>query len=285
MAIVMTNSANITYNYTGETNAAVSNITTTSIAEEHSLIAQKLSQNSGWRPSENLTYTVRVENNGTEPVFAISIQDDLGGAEPKLSFITGSAKMIKDNVITAVVPTNVSPLTIVLPDPLEAGDAVVFSYIAKVKSDIDPAVEEITNTVTVAGHETSAAGPVISVTPPPSLTLPKADYAEVRIEKSVDKDSASIGDKLTYVFRLENSGNVEATRVTLRDNLPENFSIDSVQSETGGVVTVYEATDYSVDTDNRLILPTSTTKLISVPAATASGDGVTVITIVGTIIA
>lgn len=283
MAIVMNNSANITYNYTGATDTSVSNTTITSIAEQHSLAAVKLSQNSSWRPSENLTYTVRVENTGTEPIFNISIQDDLGGADPQLTFVTGSAKMIIDGVVTPVVPTAVSPLTIVMPGTLAAGDAALFSYIAKVVSDIDPAVNEIKNTVTVAGHETSAAGPVITVTPSPSLTLPKAAYAEVRIEKTVDKASASVGEALTYVFRMENSGNTEATNVTLRDNLPANFQVDSIQSQTGGVVTDYTAADYSLDTDNRLILPTSTTKLISVPAATAFGSGVTTITIAGTI--
>ncbi len=283
MAIIMRNSANITYNYTGETNAAVSNMTTTSIAEEHSMTAEKLSQNSAWRPSENLTYILRVENTGTQPIYAISIQDDLGGAEPLLSFVAGSAKMIMGSVVTPIVPTSTSPLTIAMPGTLEAGEGVLFSYIAKVKSSIDPTIDTITNSVTVAGHEASAAGPVITVTPAPSLSLPKAEYAEVRIEKRVDKDTASIGDKLTYVFRLENYGNAEATNVTLRDDLPENFTVESIQSETGGSVTVYEAADYSVDTDNKLILPTSTTKLISVPAATAAGSGVTTITIVGTI--
>ena len=101
----------------------------------------------------------------------------------------------------------------------------------------------------------------------------------------MDKDTASVGDKLTYVFRLENSGNTESTGVTLRDDLPQKFAVDSIRSETNGVVTVYEATDYSLSTDNKLVLPTSLTKPISVPAATASGYGVTTITIEGTITA
>lgn len=285
MAITIQNSANITYNYIGETNSAVSNIAITSIAEAYSLIAEKLSQNSSWRPSENLGFMVRVENDGTEPIYDISIQDNLGGAVPLLTFVAGSVKMIRDGVVTSVTPTSTSPLTIVLPNALEAGESVLFTYIAKVKSDIAATVTEITNTVTVAGHEGSAAGPVITVTPAPSITLSRADYADVRIEKRVDKDTASVGDALTYIFQLENSGNIEATGVTLRDNLPEKFSVDTIHVETNGVVTEFVAADYSLDTDNRLILPTSTTKLISVPAATLAGSGVTTITIVGTITA
>ena len=280
------NSANISYRYGELTDTAASNTAVTNLAETFSLIATKTSNNTTWRPSENLTFNVRVENNGEEPLYGVSIQDNLGGnLDRLLTYIPGSARMLRNGALTGVTPTGTSPLTLVIPDTLEAGEVILFTYVAKVISDIDSSVTEITNEATVVGHETSASGPTITVTPTPSLTLPKADYAEVRITKTVDKENISVGDTLTYTFELSNSGNIEATNVVIEDNLPQNFEIQSVTSVTNGIQTTFDAADYSLDADNKLILPTSITKTISVPAATTLGNGLTTVTIVGTITA
>lgn len=286
MAKEINNSANITYQHGTLTEAANSNMVTTMLTESYGLTAEKISSNTNWRPSENLSFILSVKNTGTEPVYEISLQDNLGGNTTRLlNYIAGSAKMIKNDVVTGIAPTNVSPLTFVLPEPLQADETVLISYVAKVIGNIDSAVTEITNTVTVVGHEVSASGPTITVDPAPSLTLPKANYADVRVEKSVDKLQVSSGEQLTYTFRLENSGNIEATNIVIRDDLPAQFTIDTITSLTNGVLTTFDATDYSVDTDNKLILPTSAVKTISVPASTGTGVGVTVVTIVGTVTA
>ena len=219
-------------------------------------------------------------------MYAVSIQDNLGGNTDRLlEYIAGSAKMFRNSTLVGVAPTATAPLTLVIPDTLAPGETVIFSYVAKVKGSIDSSIEEIVNEATVVGHETSVAGPTITVDPAPNLTIPKADYAEVTIKKSVDKENIFVGDPLTYTFRLENSGNTEATGVVITDNLPEKFTITSVTSETNGVSTTFEATDYSLDAANKLVLPTSVTKTISVPASTAAGSGLTTVTIVGQITA
>ena len=283
MAITINNSANITYQYGTLTDTAKSNLVTTMMAESYSLIGTKTSLNTNWRPSENLTFMIRIENNGSEPLYAVSMQDDLGGTTRLLSYIPCSAKMLRNDVLIGITPTNMSPLTMVIPGTLEAGGVVVFTYVAKVIGDIDASINEITNTVTVVGHETSDMGPTVTIDPPLALTLPIANYADVRIEKLVDKEEIVSGDNLTYTFVLENSGNIEATNVVIKDTLPTGFTINSITSTTNGVVTEFEATDYSVGEGNKLVLPTSTLKTISVPAATSMGVGVTRVTIVGTV--
>ncbi len=286
MAIIMNNSANITYRYGGLSDAANSNVATTQLAENYSLKAEKSTYNTNWRPSENLSFSIRIENDGSEPLFGVSMQDNLGGNTDRLlNYIAGSAKMLRNDTLTGIAPTNTAPLTLVIPDSLQPGEVVVFTYVAKVRSDIDNTITEITNEVEVVGHEISESGTAVPVSPNPSVTIPKANYAEVRIEKSVDKENVSVGDRLTYTFKLENFGNIEATNVTVTDELPAKFSVESITSLTNGIETVFEATDYSLDTNNKLILPTSTTKLISVPARTTLGNGITTVTIVGTIIA
>ncbi len=281
MAITINNSANITYKYGTSTDYALSNVAMTSLEEDYGLSAVKTSQNSNWRPGENLTFNISITNDGIEPLYGVSVQDNLG--DELLSYVAGSARMLRNNVLTGVTPTSTSPLTFVIPNTLLASETVTFSYVAKVRSDISNDIAEITNEATVVGHETSISGSTITVIPSPSLTLPKASYAEVRIMKSVDKENIREGDTLTYTFELENSGNLEASNVVIEDDLPSAFVINSVKSLTNEVETVFETTDYSLDENNKLILPTSITKTISVPARTTSGNGLTIVTIVGTI--
>ena len=284
MAITINNSANITYKYGEITDGALSNIATTSLAENVSLSAEKTSNNSSWRPSENITYIIKVSNDGTDPLYGVSIQDNLGGGTTRpLTYIADSARMFRNDTLSEITPTNTAPLTFVIPDTLEAGEVIIFTYVAKVRADVDMELDEINNEVTVAGHETSIAGETVTVDPAPTLTIPKADYADVRITKSVDKDNVVTGDTLTYTFLLENSGNIDATNIVIRDNLPLNFTVNEISSSTNGVITTYETTDYSLDDQNKLILPTSTTKTISVPARTATGNGTTTVTISGII--
>ncbi len=284
MAIVLNNSANISYQYGDMTDGALSNIATTSLVENVNLNALKTSNNTSWRPQENLTFNIRVSNDGLEPLYDVSIQDDLGSGTPRLlTYVTDSARMLRNDVISTITPTNTSPLTMVIPDTLAPGEVVILTYVAKVRADVDPELTEITNEVTVVGHETSVAGPTITVDPSPSLTLPKASYAEVRMTKSVDKENVMDGDTLTYTFLLENSGNAEATNIVITDDLPLNFTVNAISSTTDGVVTTFDTTDYSIGENNRLVLPTSVTKTISVPASTSAGNGRTTVTIEGTV--
>ncbi len=278
------NSANITYKYGEITDGALSNIATTILAENVNLNAEKTSNNSAWRPSENLTYNIRVSNDGTDPLFGVSIQDNLGGGTTNsLIYVAESARMLRNDTLSTITPTSTSPLTLVIPDTLEPGEVIIFTYVARVRADIATDINEITNEVTVVGHETSTTGTTVTVSPSPTLTIPKADYADVRITKSVDKDNVSVGDALTYTFLLENSGNIEATNIVINDNLPTNFTITGITSLTNGVTTTFETTDYSLNEQNKLILPTSTIKTISVPASTNLGSGTTIVKIVGTI--
>ena len=99
----------------------------------------------------------------------------------------------------------------------------------------------------------------------------------------MDKAVVSSGDTLTYTFVIENSGNIPATNVVITDTLPQGFAIISIQSETDGVITVYDEEDYTVGADNTLILPTGDGVSITVPARTQAGNGVTTVTIVGTV--
>lgn len=286
MAITLNNTANIEYNYGNETDYANSNLVTTVLAEDASLSAEKISLNTSWRPSENITYLIRIVNTGLEPLYVVTIQDNLGGETSQLlSYVENSAQLYFDDTLMAINPTSITPLTFVLPNELPAGESALISYIAKTEGDIDPEIIEITNNATITGRRTSASGSLVTVTPSPSVTLPIANYADVRVEKLVDKQEIRTGEELTYTLNIRNSGNTDATNIIVSDVLPENFNITSITSETNGVITTFTADEYTIGENNTLTLPTSQTKSITVPANDGTQDGLTIITIVGTITA
>ena len=290
MATQINNTASAVYNY-GSTrviqDSASSNVATTNLITEFAISGYKQSLNSDFRAGENLTYFIHVSNDGTEPLYNVSISDNLGGAGTPLTYVIGSASLNINGTNTPITPITVNPLTFTLPTPLAAGGLATITYIAKVNSALASTITSITNTATIQANEGSSTGDLITVTPSPTITLNLADFADVSILKSVSADSIVIGETFSYTITLSNQGNLDATGVVITDILPTNFVISSITSVTNGVQTTYSASDYTVDAStNTLTLPNTSSALsITVPAATSLGNGTTVITITGSITA
>ncbi len=280
MATILNNSATLTYNSGANTGSAASNVVSTSLLDSYSLTAQKFTANDSWRPGENITYLVTVTNTGTQPLSTVTVTDDLGGEQELLSYVENSARLITNGDVVQVTPTDTSPLTISLATALQSGESVTVLYVAQVNAVVSDDVQEITNTVQASARRNGGTGEVVESVPD-SVTIPREDFAQIDITKSVDKAVISSGDTLTYTFVIENSGNIPATNVVITDTLPEGFEITSIQSETNGVVTVYDEGDYTVSADNTLILPTGDDVTITVPARTEAGNGVTTVTVEG----
>ena len=284
MAII-NNTASVTYNYgRSEIGSAVSNTATTNLIEEFSITGTKLSNNQTFRNGENITYQISVTNDGTSPLFNVTVGDDLGGIGLPLTFLDGSATYSVNGTITAIIPAIVNPLTFILPLPLYPGDTAIFTFVARVSSSLDETVDTIVNTATISANEGSETGNIISVNPSPSYTLVRGEFADVTLTKNVSSTQISSGEEFSYTITLSNSGNLEAMGVILTDTLPEGFTVSSITSETNGIVTTYSAGDYTIDTaSNTLILPTGTDITLSVPASTGGLSGTTIVTITGSI--
>ena len=281
MATILNNSATLTYNSGDNTGSAASNVVSTSLLDSYSITAVKTSANDSWRPSENITYLVTVTNTGTQPLYNVQVSDDLGGATAPLVYLANSALIIDEGTVTPVTPTSVNPLVIPVAPVLQSGDSITVLYVAQVSGAVADTVETITNTAQVTAREQSATGAVVTAQPAPTVTLPREDFAQIDIVKTADKAVISSGDTLTYTFTIENSGNIPATNVVITDTLPTGFTIQSIQSVTDGVTTIYGATDYTVDASNTLTLPTGGAQTITVPARTELGNGVTTVIVTG----
>ena len=285
MATQINNTASVEYSY-GRSgyDSATSNIATTSLIEDYAISATKQTLNASFRPGENITYVVTVNNDGTEPLYAVSISDDLGGTGTPLIFVEGSGLAVYDGTTYPLVPTTLSPLSFTLPVVLPAGESATFLFVARVNSSLSSTVTEITNTVVVTGREGSTTGTVITVSPNPTVTISLEDYALLSITKEVSATEIVPGQAFDYVITIENNGSLDATNVVVTDTLPAGFTINSIVATTGGVSITLTPADYTVDpTTNTLTLPTGGGVSIVVPASSGGVAGTTVITINGQI--
>ncbi|MCI8908003.1 MAG: DUF11 domain-containing protein [Angelakisella sp.] len=286
MPTPLNNQASIRYNYSGAgTGTAVSNTVTTNLLDRYTLAATKTPLSSTFRPGENVTYVIRVENNGSGDLYNVTIADDLGGgADTPLVYNPASLRAYVDSIPVTISPVvQGGTLTAVLPAPLPAGTAAILVYTAQVRPDVDFTLQSITNTVAVTANGGSAAGPAVTVTPSPTATLLRDSYAEVTLYKEADKQSVMAGEPLTYTFTLTNQGNQAADSVTLTDQLPTGFSVTQVSVSAGGATTVLAPGDYTVAADNTITIPSTTGKAITVPAATVAAPGIATVAITGTV--
>ena len=286
MPTPLNNQASIRYNYSGAgTGTAVSNTVTTNLLDRYTLAATKTPLSSTFRPGENVTYVIRVENNGSGDLYNVTIADDLGGgADTPLVYNPASLRAYVDSIPVTISPVvQGGTLTAVLPAPLPAGTAAILAYTAQVRPDVDFTLQSITNTVAVTANGGSAAGPAVTVTPSPTATLLRDSYAEVTLYKEADKQSVMAGEPLTYTFTLTNQGNQAADSVTLTDQLPTGFSVTQVSVSAGGATTVLAPGDYTVAADNTITIPSTTGKAITVPAATVAAPGIATVAITGTV--
>lgn len=279
------NSASATYGYGRDIqDSAVSNVATANLIEQFSLSGVKRVQNTSFRPGEILSYYITATNTGTDSLYNLTIVDDLGGAGTPLTFVDGSAYVSINGTISSIIPTSVSPLTFTIGSVIGAGDIVTVDFLVRVNSAISSEVDEITNTSTITANEGSATGPILTLSPNPSVTILREEYASVTITKSVSETNISEGEQFFYTLELENSGNLPATGVVITDVLPEGFEISSITSTTNGVTTTFLTSDYTVDpTTNTLTLPTNPDVEITVPAFGEGGVGLTTIVITGQI--
>lgn len=285
MATQINNTASVAYAYgRSGVDSATSNVATTSLIEDYAISATKQSLNSSFRPGENITYSINVRNDGTEPLYLVTISDDLGGAGQPLSFVEGSGLSVVNGVTSTVVPTTINPLTFTLSSPLASGESATLVFVTRVSSSLAETIDEITNTATVTAREGSSTGAIITVSPNPSTTLLLEDYAQLNVTKEVSASEIVPNQAFDYVITIENLGSLDATNVVVTDQLPAGFTINSISAVTNGVSTSYEPADYTIDsTTNTLTLPTNDTKAIVVPASVGGVSGITVITINGQI--
>lgn len=284
MPTQITNTASSTYSFgSGRVSSATSNIASTTLLAQFQIEATKTAQVSTYRAGDNVPYILELKNTGTSTVYNVSISDNLGGGG-ELDYVTGSAYIINNGVLTQVTPTSTSPLEITVIDEMPSESDIIVLYTARVDPNLASTIDDITNTVTLTAFET-AGGTEISDLPTPTATITRESYALVQMTKVVSSSEIRVGVPFSFYITLENSGNIDATDIVITDILPANFTINSITSNTGGVITNFTSSDYTLDAStNTLTMPSSSSSLtITVPSASSSSGNQTIVTITGQI--
>lgn len=260
------NQATLTYRG-GATN---SNIVTGELREV--LSANKTATADNYAPGEELTYLVNIINTGATALTGLTVTDDLGaypfgtGTRTPLTYVADSALYFVGGVPQAD-PTVVSTDPLVVSGlNVPAGGNAQLVYRAT-PNEFAPLAADgtITNTATITG-------PGVPTPVRASETVTAQCGTALSITKSLSPTTVSDGERLTYTFIIENSGNEEAVAT---DDLVVTDTFDPILTDI--VVTLNGTTlpvgSYTYDEATGVF--STTPSIITVPAATYTQDPVT----------
>ena len=199
--LTFTNQAALSY----RNRVRYSNLTTGQIADALTISKEPLTAVYG--PDDDVTFVVRLTNNGTAPLTDLSLSDDLGGYDfdgttlYPLSYVENSLRFYVNGVeqpapaVTPGAPFVISGVSV------PAGGNALLLYEATVTEFASPAAGgSITNTVTASGGGLTA--PVTA-----SATITAADGPELTITKALAPETVGADRQVTYTFTIQNEGN------------------------------------------------------------------------------
>ena len=273
----ITNSANVSYTYSGasSTEQSTSNVTQTNVTYSSSIGITKMVLSSGFIPGENISFMIRVTNTGTDPLSNIVVTDNLGAYNDgtravivPLEYILGTAaESVNHGNWTMVTPTSTNPLTFNI-DSMEPGDVVEITYTVNVSDSFQGS--EITTTSTA-----DANGVGCEVSDEASVTIGEASFAHLVVEKTGSADDISTGEDFTYTITIKNTGNIDATGVVVTDYIPSDFLLENVNMvQNGSTTPLTPDTDYTLQ-DGLLTIPASgsSLSLVIAPEGSSTNDG------------
>ncbi len=267
-----------------------SNIATGNLIETLSLTKTPVSAT--YEPNDNVTYVINLINSGSAALTNLTLTDNLGLYQTTagtnvypLTYTAGSIKYYVNGVLqTAPTVTAGPPLTITgITIPANSNAAIVYSADVNEFAPLADA-SAISNEVTVTG-----AGITTPVTADASVTV--ASAPTLNIIKTIDPVNVTQNSRVTYTFRIQNTGN---TAVTATDNAVIRDVFNPILSDIA--VTFNSAawtatTNYTYNTATGLF--ETVAGQITVPAATYTQDAATgvvtvtpgesVLTVTGTI--
>ncbi len=265
--LTFTNQAALSY----RNRVRYSNLTTGQIAD--ALTVSKEALTGIYGPEDDVTYVVRLTNNGTAALTDLSLTDDLGGyafegatlyplayqADSLRYFVNGAAQPAP--TVTPGAPLTVSGITV------PAGGNALIVYEATVTAFAPPAEDgSITNTVTATGA--GLAAPVTA-----SATITAVNGPELTIAKALTPETVGADRQVTYTFTIENEGNAATSpedQVTVTDTFDPALT-DLTVTLDGAPLAQPGGYTYDESTGAFATVP----GILTVPAATYTQDPAT----------
>ena len=283
--LTFTNQAALSY----RNRVRYSNLTTGQIADTLTVAKEALTGTYG--PGGDVTYVVRLANNGTAPLTDLTLTDDLGGyafgggTVYPLSYVADSLRLYVNGALQPAPTVVAGPPLVVSGVTVPAGGNAMVVYEAAVTEYAAPGADgTVTNTVTATGS--GLAAPVAA-----AATVSAQSGPELAIAKGLSPETVGADRQVTYTFTIENRGNAATAPA---DNVIVTDTFDPVLSNitvTLNGAPLAPAGNYTYDESTGVF--STEAGAVSVPAATFTQDpatgvytaepGEVVLTVTGTI--
>ncbi|MBI4090351.1 MAG: DUF11 domain-containing protein [Candidatus Kerfeldbacteria bacterium] len=204
---------NNTGTFDTDQNDPVSDTVTTTVQSTATLAITKANNVTTFAaPGAVVTYTVTVSNTAAATATAENvILTDLLPAG--FTFVDGNATTKSFNL-----------------GHLAPGASVTTTYTVNVSAS--QAAGEYTNTAAAKGDNVSPVAAISAVEVRVPQVLAAVTNPDLKITKSIAKDTAKPGDVVTYSLTVENIGDADAVNVVVSDTLPKDLSFVDVKART-----------------------------------------------------
>lgn len=287
MAQIISNQATASYSVEGslERRSATSNVANTVLLDAYSLEVSKQSLQQTFTAGENITYAIRVTNNGYKALNNFKIVDTITAPaenEGVLTYMQYTARLSYNGDFISLTPSETNPLTFNVPYELASGQSFTVTYVSTVGSQISQDVLAITNSVTVSGAPVNDPEGVQSYSATNTATINRDTTASLTIMKTASTPTIFDSETYQYILTIENNGLTDANNVVLTDQLPTGFKVSNIRVENENFVHDYTADEYEISQANLLTIPSGSGTAINVKAVAPGINNTTTVTITGT---
>lgn len=168
-------------------------------------------------PGQNLTYDLKVTNNGPDTAVTPTVSDPLPAGETFVSASSGCSGA--GGVVTCALPS------------LAAGTSQTIQVVTKVASSVTRA---LVNTATVTSPTTKDPDPSNNTS---TERVPVGPKVDLELTKKASLTTVPAGGQVMYTLVVENHGPSDATGVTVSDPPPAGLSMVSAKPSQGTCTT------------------------------------------------
>ena len=235
----------VNFQYGDSFGEAFSNEAEFSLTETTDIDANVIIPNSSYKKDDLITYLISISNTGSTLINNLTITDNLGTSNniTPLNLIESSVSIfINSKQIEPNITKNNNSFKLTFPFPILPRDNLFIIYLLKVKENI----LEITNNITIN------ATPQINKTI--SKTIHKTLLPNILVTKKIDPLQINKDEKLNIMYIIENQGEIIANKVTITDQLPQDFIITKVETE-GLDFNEIKTNEFSLTNTNSITIP------------------------------
>ncbi|MGL6106928.1 beta strand repeat-containing protein, partial [Romboutsia sp.] len=186
------------------------------------LTSNKNASPAGISVGGTVVYSIVLKNTGISPVYNVTVIDTIADGA---SFIPNSVR-INSVTIPGVSPEPLAGLSV---PTIAAGSTSTVTF-QVVVTTIPASNSLINEATTFFNYDLNPTTP-ISGTIPSNITTTPVNQGDIEAVKASDPSTATIGDVVTYIVSIENTGNVPVYNVNFIDTIPNGttFVANSVK--------------------------------------------------------